>query len=317
MDNLIFLYGENEYLIQKEIKKLVTQYQKKESVDNLNTFRYDFKENNIDEFLEELSTSSFFTTKKIFVLKNFFKLALTQEKLASIEQNITNPDNLVIITNDNLIIKNEFVKILDSFKKKEVKLLSVKELYNYAAKYFVKFNLSISEDALNLLLERTKYNISLIDQEISKLILYKYDDSEINIKDISICLEMDPENEIFNLVGYFLTKNNDKLIKKYHKLVNLGNDPSNILYLFAKSLSQIYLVKRYIKLGYNQDICAKELMISSGKVYYLARDSKNITEEELIKLLNKLALIDYNVKIGLENIKSSFELFLLGGYNND
>ena len=317
MDNLIFLYGENEYLIQKEIKKLVTQYQKKESVDNLNTFRYDFKENNIDEFLEELSTSSFFTTKKIFVLKNFFKLALTQEKLASIEQNITNPDNLVIITNDNLIIKNEFVKILDSFKKKEVKLLSVKELYNYAAKYFVKFNLSISEDALNLLLERTKYNISLIDQEISKLILYKYDDREINIKDISICLEMDPENEIFNLVGYFLTKNNDKLIKKYHKLVNLGNDPSNILYLFAKSLSQIYLVKRYIKLGYNQDICAKELMISSGKVYYLARDSKNITEEELIKLLNKLALIDYNVKIGLENIKSSFELFLLGGYNND
>ena len=317
MDNLIFLYGENEYLIQKEIKKLVAQYQKKESVDNLNTFRYDFKENNIDEFLEELSTSSFFTTKKIFILKNFFNLALTQEKLATIEQNITNPDNLVIITNDNLIIKNEFVKILDSFKKKEVKLLSVKELYNYAAKYFVKFNLSISEDALNLLLERTKYNISLIDQEISKLILYKYDDSEINIKDIAICLEMDPENEIFNLVGYFLIKNTDKLIKKYHKLVNLGNDPSNILYLFAKSLSQIYLVKRYIKLGYNQDICAKELMISSGKVYYLARDSKNITEEELIKLLNKLALIDYNVKIGLENIKSSFELFLLGGYNND
>ena len=315
MDNLLFLFGKNNYLIQKEITKKITEYKKKESVDSLNIFHYDFEENSLEELKEELLTSSFFALKKIFILNNLFSLNLSEAEIYSLKTNFNNPDYLVIITNADERIKKAYEGLLDNFKKEEIKEFSPKEIYSYASKRFVKNNLSITDEALNLLLEKTQYNLAFLDQEIEKLILYKYDEQEINNKDINICLELDPENEIFNLVGYFINHNTERLLKKYNKLINQGNDPYMILVIFAKSISQMYIVKRAIEQGIAQESVVRIIGSAPGKVYYLARDSKLVSIPELEIILKKLSQIDYDVKTGLINIKLAFELFLLGGFN--
>ena len=77
---MIYLfYGEEEFLIDSEIKKLIS----KNKIDNNSISRYDLDADSIKSVIDDACTISLFDDKKFIVVYSFDKLLKDEEKLLS------------------------------------------------------------------------------------------------------------------------------------------------------------------------------------------------------------------------------------------
>jgi DNA polymerase-3 subunit delta len=126
--NIYVFYGEESFLINREVNNIITTFFKEDSQNNV--VKYDMLENNISDALEDISTMSLFSDKKIVICSNCYFLTGTScdiehdtDKLMKIID--SEIDNILILTvlNPKLDERKRIVKELS--KKVNIKCLKI------------------------------------------------------------------------------------------------------------------------------------------------------------------------------------------------
>ena len=305
-----YLLESNDYLaLQSEIAEIVKKTNFQDSAISI----YDLEETLLEKALEDLDTYSFLTSKKIIIIKNIetIKQEDFEKDLKHLYQYLENPnpDNLLIITSKKL---NNVLKMTKELKKKCEFIQVSMNAETFAKKELKDYKLE--PGVLNLLLNYCKDDITKLKNECIKLKTYKFDEKEINKKDVEeMCIEKlgDSQELTFAFSRSLAEKNKKEALLKYKELLNYNIEPYNIVGLLATQIRIIYQVKCLEEKGMSNTEIANTL---EKKPFYIQKTSeltRYFTLKELLELIIKLEGIDIQIKTTDIDPNSLIELFIL------
>ena len=305
------LYGKINYLIEKNIKKIIDDAH----INNENIVKYDLEQDSLTKILNDANSISLFGDKKIIIVDNAFVFTGSNKKNIDTEDleaylNNINEDTILIFVVDNeklderkkitkLAKKNGYVKEYNSVDTLEV----IKELFE---------DYSITNELLKYLIERVGDDITLLSSEIEKIKLYKGNDKTITRQDIENLTTKSYEVNNFKLIDAIISKNKSLAYTLYKERIELNEEPIAIIISVANQVRIMYQVKELYALGYTENDIAKELGIHPYRVKLAAQNARKYVSEVLLDYLKQLSDLDIGIKTGTIDKNIGLELFILG-----
>ena len=236
--NYYLFYGPNIGLIEDTIENFF------KPIFSKNVINYDEAEilNNKEEFKEQIFNKSFFDDDKFIIINR------ATDKIFEIIKEIINTeieDVKIIIKAGNLEKKT---KIRNFFEKEKKTIITAfyednfQSLYQLVQKFIKENNIKISNEIINLVIERSKGNRINLKNELEKIFLFSKKNNIINFDSISKLTNLFENYDFAELVDSCLLKNRKKTINILNE--NNPNSEDNILIL----RSFLFKLKRLKKL---------------------------------------------------------------------
>ena len=305
------LYGTEDFLIEKEIQKII----KAEKIEDINISKYDLDINTIKEIIDDASTISLFSEKKLIIVDNAFVFSRTTKKIDNIDllENYLsnkNPD-VVIIFIDRLEKIDSIKKIYKSIKNNGTvkELNSLKNISSLVKDMFDDYKISNSD--IELIIKRVGNNLELLYQEIEKLKLYKIDNKTINSNDINDIVTENINIDIFKFVDDIINKNKSEALKTYKELLKINEEPIKIIALISSKFRLMYQASTLAKKGYTEDSIATMLGVHKYPVHLAIVAGYKYNPDILLSYLYQLATLDEGIKMGEKDKDLALELFIL------
>ena len=272
-NNFFLFYGENEGL-KKEIieNNFKNNYQKK-------TFYYDESEilNNKSNFFEEILSKSFFENEKLIIISR------STDKITSIIEEILEKkiDDLVLILNSGSLEKRSKLRLLFE-KNKEIICIAFYEdnnqtLFSMASQFFRNNKIQISQQAINLIINRCRGDRQNLKNELNKIESFIKNKKKIEISEILQLTNLAENYSVTELVDNCLAKNKNKTLNILNENnYNLEDCIIVIRTMLAKSKRLLKLFQE-IKISNNIDSA-----ISSIKPPIFWKD-KQIVKDQINK----------------------------------
>ena len=232
-------YGNNEGLKEEIIKNLfetnqqdiIHRYEEKEILDNINNF------------YNSVLTKSFFDNKKLIIINRATdKIKETIEDL--IEKN---PENIKIILNSkNLEKKSTLRKIFE--KEKSIICAPFYEdnnqtLNSIVSLFFRNKKIPISQQLINVLVERSRGDRKNLNNELGKIENYSLNRKNLNLEEIIKLTNLADNYSASELVNHSLAKNTRKTVSILSE--NNYSDEDNIIIIRTLLAKLKRLVKIY------------------------------------------------------------------------
>ena len=205
---LFLLYGHNEGLKNEVTKKYFVDKFKG------NIFRYDEKEviDNNSDFFDGILSRSFFEEKKLFIISR------ATDKLNSIIEEILEKEinDVVILLNASILDKKSKIRKLFE-KNKDVICIPVYEdnsqtLSGIARDFFRINKISISQETINLLIDRSRGDRGNLINELDKIESYIKTHKNISSEEIIKLTDLAENYNVSELLDNCLSKNSKKTI---------------------------------------------------------------------------------------------------------
>lgn len=305
---MYYFYGDEEYLIEQEIEKIVNQYSSYKVI-KLNS------EIDFNDLINQISSFDLFNQNRIIILKNnsyLIKSSIEQKK-ALINSLQVKPDSTIIIftsikvekkANDiliNFLIENAKQSI-------EIKKLDDKKIELYVRDRIKSLNASISDIDLYYFLSKMPSKLNLIMDEIDKLVSLDPIISKTNIDDLIYKYNL---GKAFDFINAFHERSRENIIQKYNEKINYGESISFLINQISSTLilcSQIYSLQ---KSGYSNSEIEQELNKHSFVIKKHIDFLHKVDFQSICHYIDDLARIDMQIKYGKINDAIAFEKFLL------
>lgn len=305
-------YGTENYFIDLEIEKIKEQYK----IEDLSISRYDLTENSLDEILEDASTVSLFSEKKLIVVTNAFLFANSTKKN---EENISlealvlyleqgNPDTQLVFVCSKVNMNKKITKLVKKFGVVK-EFTTAQNIKGVVSDLFNGYQ--VSSDTIELLIKRVGNDPLLLKQECEKLKAYKIEEKEITKKDILEMTHKTIDMDIFKLIDHIILKEKESALETYHEMLKYNEEPIKLIIMLANQFRLMYQTKTLIKMGYREDEIAKKLNVHPYPVKLALQKGRNYPEERLLCLLSKLADLDYHIKSGKIEKELGLDLFIM------
>ena len=308
--NSYLLESEDSLSLQTERDNIIHENHFEDAV--INT--YDMEEVPLENALEDLDTYGFLSDKKVIVIENIEVLKYDDFKkdfdhLFLYIKN-PNPDNLLILESNKL---NNTLKVTKELKK-ICKYIEISiDLKSYMKNAFKGYK--IDTNTMNLLEEYCLGDYSKIANECLKLKNYKMDDKIITKEDIIELVPKklgDSKDLTFAFSRSLGLRDREDALKKYLELLSYDLEPISIIGLLASQIRIIYQVKLLEKDRLSdKDIAATLGEKSDYRIRKTRELTKYYTEEELLKLMQELADMDYKMKTEDVDGNHLIEMFIL------
>ncbi len=311
-NNLYLIIGEDNELVNFYLTSILenTLFNEEEKIE------YDMTVSSISDILDEASMISLFSSKKIIIGREFDTKKMNDNDLDYLKRYIDNINKEVYIvliakkidarSKEYKIFKDSF-KVIETDKNND----SDKDILKYIDSYILDKGYRIDRYNLEYLLSKIGNNIVNIKIELDKIFLYLDDDKEINREVIDLLISDNIDNIIYEFTNAVLDKDYDTVMKMYSefKIENIGYD-----YLLV-SLDNVFRQALIIKMLYNQGSSNSDIAKVIGKKEFYVKKMLerlyNYKEDELARMIDRLAIIDRDYKTGKSNI-DMLELFLIG-----
>lgn len=311
-NNLYLIIGEDNELVNFYLTSILenTLFNEEEKIE------YDMTVSSISDILDEASMISLFSSKKIIIGREFDTKKMNDNDLDYLKRYIDNinKDVYIVLIAKKIDARSKEYKIFkDSFKVIETDKNndSDKDILKYIDSYILDKGYRIDRYNLEYLLSKLGNNIVNIKIELDKIFLYLDDDKEINREVIDLLISDNIDNIIYEFTNAVLDKDYDTVMKMYSefKIENIGYD-----YLLV-SLDNVFRQALIIKMLYNQGSSNSDIAKVIGKKEFYVKKMLerlyNYKEDELARMIDRLAIIDRDYKTGKSNI-DMLELFLIG-----
>jgi len=299
-DKTIFylLYGKNEGLKADCINQILEK-------NNGKVFNYDEKQikDEIESFYENVLSNSLFESEKIIIINRASdKIFETIQDL--INRNIT---NIIIIINAGILETRSKLRSLFEKKNDLVCIPTYPDnndtLSKLAVIFFRNENISISQENINLIIEKCNGDRNNLNNELNKIRNYANDKKKLSSQEILKLINLSENYEISELIDNCLALNKNKITKILNENNYNNEDCIIILRTFITKAKKI--LKLAIKLEENKDI---NKTINSAKPPIFWKD------KEIVKVqLNKWK--PDKIKELIKNI-NNVELEIKKNYNN-
>ena len=274
---------------------------------------YDLEEVALANALEDLDTYSFLSSKKVIIIKNILSsLTLENEKKHLIKY-LENPssDNLLIMTSDKMDAKT-FSKKLKSLKTLEYQKLETNPV-SFAKNIFDDYKISNMD--LSYLAELCNNDITKLNSECEKLMMYKIDTKEIGREDITnlVVKKLGDSNEIlFSLAKAIMSKDKRQALKLYNDLKAYQIDANSIIGLMASQMKLVSQIKVLKEKNLNVSQIQQNLNLkSSYQVKKLSEYIYSYSYNDIKTFFNKLFNLDYSIKTGKVDSSNAIELLII------
>jgi DNA polymerase III subunit delta len=304
-----YLFFGLEYsMIKKEINDIKNKY----NIDDINVSYYDLNKDTFNNIIDDAYTLSLFSDKKMIICDNsniFTSSSNEIEQDSDLVLNYLNNSNentimIFIVNSEKLDERKKVTKAIKN--KKEFNKMNTDSLIKDKLKDY-----KISNETISLFKERAGTNTGIINNELDKLMMYKYDEKEITSKDIEDATIINYELDIFKLIEYIVNKDKENAIILYREMLKVNEEPIKIIITLANQFRLIYQVKSYSKQNYSESEIASLLKVHPYRVKLAKEKSRSYKEDDLINYLHNLSIMDNNIKSGLINKEIALELFIL------
>jgi DNA polymerase-3 subunit delta len=313
--SIYFFYGDEEYNIELEIKKL-----KKKLLDkNFASINFQTVDNpSFSELILLLRTPPMMFGNLMIVIdcENYFSKSFEDFQLEQISQALEdNIENLCIIFRV-VLAKNEKKKI-DSRRKiykiiskysqmhefSAFKFYETDKILNWVTKEAKKQEIIFEKDATLNLIGQIGNNLRQLVQEIEKLKLLAYPKTLITSKMVKeICIS---NEDLFIFADYLLKSNNEKALSEFHKLLEKKH-PLEILSALQTMLRKWIIIKLKSK-----ELSLFEIAKLTGQQEYVVKTTlakiKDVKLKDLVRLKQNLLKAEYNIKSG-QSVDNSTEI---------
>jgi len=237
-ENFFLIYGENEGLKNEIIKFL-----KKKFIGNIE--KYDEAQiiSNNELFYEKMFNQSLFEKEKIVIINR------CSDKIYEIIENIIEKKDtdIKIILNASVLEKKSKLRNLFEKSKELVIVPTYKDnsitLTDIAKKFFNNYKISISQETINLLVNRCNGDRGHLKSELDKILIYIHGKKSINLEEIYKLTNLAENININELVDTALSKNSQKTSDIINESNYKSDDGILILRTFlqkAKRLHNLY-----------------------------------------------------------------------------
>ena len=312
--NYYLFYGPNSGLIEETISKIFKPTFPK------NILNYDETEilNNINGFREMVFNKSFFDDEKFIIINRASNKILTAIQ-ELVESKIT--DLKVIIKAEALEKKS---KLRSYFEKNKSTVITAFYEDNYQSllliisKIFRDKKINVSNEVINLIIERSRGNRVNINNELEKILTYTKDHNKISLDDVLKLTNLTENYNISELVDQNLSKNSKKTINILNE--NNLNTEENILILrtFLGKLKRLKKLK--INLEKNKNI---EQVLSSARPPIFWKEKEIVKQQLKVKslsdikfLIKKVNYLELIIKKNLQASDKILNNFILENLEN-
>jgi len=286
MGSFFLFYGENQGH-KNEIIKNKFRIRYKDS-----TYNYDESEilNNKENFFNNVLSKSFFENEKLIIINRVTdKILSIVEKL--IEKKI---DDVVLILNADILEKKSKTRSLFE-KDKELACVAFYEdnnqtLSSIVNNFFRLIKVPISQQAINLIVQRARGDRLNLSNELEKIKNYIGDKKRIELSDILKITNLAENYNVSELVDSCLSKNKKKTINILNENNYTLEDCILIIRTFLmKSKRLIRLRKEFLK---TKNI---DLTISSSKPTIFWKDKEIVKQQLKSWSLNEAERLTYQI----------------------
>jgi len=237
-NKFILFYGVNEGLKKEVISKLTIK-EKKENISN-----YNEKEilENSENFLNSVFSKSLFEDRKIIIINQ------ASDKILNLISEIIEKDisDILIILNANNLEKKSKLRIF--FEKNKDTICAafyadtISALLVYAQNFLLENNVKLSQENLNLIVNKCNGDRGILKNELEKIRLYTMGGKNITHKEIIKLINLIENYSVSELVDNCLAKN----IKKTLTILNENNFSKEDSIVIVKTF--LFKLKKLIKL---------------------------------------------------------------------
>lgn len=319
LSNVYLITGKEQVFI-KDIQQAFKNIMSTEERD-MNFSNFDLEEIQLGDLINEAISAPFFGERRlVFAEHPYF---LTGEKAKNVVEQ--NADLLLKYIKDPtpstiLVIFASYDK-LDSRKKivKELKKLAVTvdagQMEGPILARTIKSDLKnagfqIDTDALDLLINKTKGNYSLITNQLDKLKLYSLKTKQIDQNAVRELVPQSLEDNVFDLMTEILNKNVYKAEELYNQFLLQKIDPILLVAIIISQLRLLIQVKILSEKGLTEGTIAKNLRLNPYRVKYAYRQARPLKRPQLQVMYDDIVNLDYQIKSGQGDKELLFDLFI-------
>ena len=269
--NCYLFYGENDGQKLDTIENNFNNFTKE------NTYKYSEKDilANTKIFLENLYSKSFFEKEKLIIISD-----VTDKILDLIQENLeTKIEDVIIILLAKKLDKKSKIR---NFFEKEKNLIIVpfyedtsQTLISIAKKILKENKLNLSQENLNLIIERSQGDRINLKNELRKIINFSKGKKKIELSDILKLTNLSENYSAGELVDNCLSKNKKRTLNIINENIPSSEDNILILRTFLNKLKR--LRKLRLNLQQNSNI---DQVINSFKPPIFWKD-KNVIKQQI------------------------------------
>ena len=296
--NFLF-YGENDGYKNQ----IINEYFLKKFKKNVN--KYDENEvlNNYDSFVSNLLNKSFFEENKLIIISR------CSEKFYNLIEEIITKDiqEITLIINSGPLDKKSNIRIF--FEKNEDAVCvpfyadDTKTLSLLAYNFFKNKNISVSQETINLLVERCRGSRKSLDTELTKIENFSKNKDKITTEEILKISNLAEDYSVSELVNNCLSKN----LKKTINILNENNYSSDDCIMILRTM--LIKAKRLLKLkkevenskNIDQMISLFRPLIFCKEKEIVKQQILNCSSKEMEKLIYQINEIEIQVKKNYSN----------------
>ena len=269
--NHYLFYGENDGQKLDTIESNFKNFTKE------NTYKYSEKDILADTriFLENLYSKSFFEKEKLIIISD-----VTDKILSLIQENLeTKVEDIIIILIAKKLDKKSKIR---NFFEKEKNLIIVpfyedtsQTLISIAKKILNENKLNLSQEHLNLIIEKSQGDRINLKNELKKIINFSEGKKKIELSDILKLTNLSENYSAGELVDNCLSKNKKRTLNIINENIPSSEDNILILRTFLNKLKRL----RKLRLNLKQDSNIDQV-INSFKPPIFWKD-KNIIKQQI------------------------------------
>ena len=292
------IYGKNEGLKAESIDKILKE-------NNGKIFYYDENQikTNIESFYENILSGSLFESDKVIIINR------ASDKIYNIIQDLIerNMTSVKFIINAGILETKSKIRSLFEKKKDLICIPTYPDnndtLSRLAGNFFREQNISISQQNINLIVEKCNGDRNNLKNEIEKIKNFIKNKKKISPQEILKLINLTENHELSELIDNCLAKNKNRIINILNENNYNAEDCILILRTFLSKAKRI--LKLAIELEQNQSI---EKTINTAKPPIFWKD-KEIVKIQLHKwkpkkireLINNINDIELEIKKNYDN----------------
>ena len=293
---LVFLLGEEPYLIEQAMKQVEIQ-KVDDSMRDFNFTQYSASDAQIDKVRDNIETLPSFAHQRVIFLKDVHELKDSDWEV--LEPLLSNPvsSTLLVMTASRFDKRKKVFKILSE----NAVCVEFKKLYDNQIPSWISYicqqqGLQISDEANHLLHRNVGSHLLEIEAEIIKLQSYISPKTRIDVDDVKAVVSKAREENVFQWTEAVASRDRVKALESLATLLEQGQNEVGVVSMMARHVRLLMKIKKGQQLGYNGSRLAQFVQVSP---YFLAnyiKQSSLWTQSQLENLILTLNETDLALK---------------------
>lgn len=161
-----------------------------------------------------------------------------------------------------------------------------------------RYETRIEAGAVEMLAERIGDDLTLVDNELVKLLTYTNNERPISAKDVDLLTPYSPEANIFQMVDALGQRDGKTALAMLHRLLDEKEEPLRIFGMIARQFRLLIQMREHLDSGHSAGSAPQTLGIRDFIARKLASQARHYRLDQLERIYDYLLETDLDIKQG-------------------